>query len=128
MGDTMTEVAAGLGALAEAVSFLSYFNNLEDLRQRGEVMYPLAWMLLLALIAVLAGGAGRGDRHRRQEPAADVSQERRERPDPCGFRLRRASAPGARSVKVSEKSNEITAIPKLLDMLAIKGAIVTIDA
>ena len=48
----MTEVAAGLGALAEAVSFLSYFNNLEDLSQRGEVMYPLAWMLLLALIAV----------------------------------------------------------------------------
>ena len=31
-------------------------------------------------------------------------------------------------VKVSEKSNEITAIPKLLDMLMIKGCIVTIDA
>ena len=31
-------------------------------------------------------------------------------------------------VKVAEKSNEITAIPKLLDMLTIKGAIVTIDA
>jgi predicted transposase YbfD/YdcC len=31
-------------------------------------------------------------------------------------------------VKVAEKSNEITAIPKLLDMLAIEGAIVTIDA
>ena len=30
--------------------------------------------------------------------------------------------------KVSEKSNEITAIPKLLDMLEVKGAIVTIDA
>jgi len=29
---------------------------------------------------------------------------------------------------VSEKSNEITAIPKLLDMLTIKGCIVTIDA
>jgi predicted transposase YbfD/YdcC len=29
---------------------------------------------------------------------------------------------------VSEKSNEITAIPKLLDMLALDGAIVTIDA
>lgn len=33
---------------------------------------------------------------------------------------------GARAVK--EKSNEITAIPELLDLLAIKGAIVTIDA
>lgn len=31
-------------------------------------------------------------------------------------------------VKVAEKSNEIVAIPKLLDMLAIKDAIVTIDA
>ena len=31
-------------------------------------------------------------------------------------------------VKVAEKSNEIVAIPKLLDMLAIEGAVVTIDA
>jgi predicted transposase YbfD/YdcC len=31
-------------------------------------------------------------------------------------------------VKVTEKSNEIIAIPKLLNMLAIDGAIVTIDA
>ena len=31
-------------------------------------------------------------------------------------------------VKVAEKSNEIVAIPRLLDMLAIEGAVVTIDA
>jgi len=31
-------------------------------------------------------------------------------------------------IKVNEKSNEITAIPKLLEILAIKGCIVTIDA
>ena len=31
-------------------------------------------------------------------------------------------------VKVAEKSNEILAIPKLLDLLAIEGAIITIDA
>jgi predicted transposase YbfD/YdcC len=31
-------------------------------------------------------------------------------------------------VKVDEKSNEITAIPKLLDVLVIKGCLVTIDA
>ena len=30
--------------------------------------------------------------------------------------------------KVYEKSNEITAIPKLLDLLAIEGAIISIDA
>ena len=31
-------------------------------------------------------------------------------------------------VKVAEKANEIVAIPKLLDMLAVEGAIITIDA
>lgn len=31
-------------------------------------------------------------------------------------------------VKVADKSNEIVAIPRLLDMLAIEGAIVTVDA
>jgi predicted transposase YbfD/YdcC len=31
-------------------------------------------------------------------------------------------------VKVAEKSNEIAAIPKLLDLMAIEGAVVTIDA
>ncbi|WP_142785143.1 ISAs1 family transposase [Changchengzhania lutea] len=31
-------------------------------------------------------------------------------------------------VKVSEKSNEITAIPKLLELITVKGCVVTIDA
>ena len=31
-------------------------------------------------------------------------------------------------VKVAEKSNEITALPQLLEMLSLKGCIVTIDA
>src|SRR5580704_11454243 len=31
-------------------------------------------------------------------------------------------------VKVADKANEIVAIPKLLDMLAIEGVVVTIDA
>ncbi len=30
--------------------------------------------------------------------------------------------------KVADKSNEIVAIPRLLDLLAIKGATLTIDA
>jgi len=34
--------------------------------------------------------------------------------------------PGQR--KVDEKSNEITAIPELLKMLALSGSIITIDA
>src|SRR3984893_1634903 len=32
------------------------------------------------------------------------------------------------AIKVGEKTNEIVAIPALLDMMAIEGAIVTIDA
>ena len=31
-------------------------------------------------------------------------------------------------MKVNEKSNEIVAIPALLDMMSIEGAVVTIDA
>ena len=31
-------------------------------------------------------------------------------------------------MKVNEKSNEIVAIPTLLDMMSIEGAVVTIDA
>jgi predicted transposase YbfD/YdcC len=31
-------------------------------------------------------------------------------------------------IQVNDKSNEITAIPKLLELLDIKGATVTIDA
>jgi predicted transposase YbfD/YdcC len=40
----------------------------------------------------------------------------------------KASPPRARKIKVAKKSNEIVAIPKLLDLLAVKSAIVRIDA
>ena len=43
------------GALAEAVVFLRYFEDLPDPRQRGKVIYPLDEVLLLCLLAVLAG-------------------------------------------------------------------------
>ena len=42
-------------ALFEAVVFLNHFNDLPDPRQRGKVTYPLDEVLLLALLAVLAG-------------------------------------------------------------------------
>jgi hypothetical protein len=51
----MDDVAAEGGALAETVVFLSYFKDLPDPRQAGKVMYPLAEVLLLFLLAVLAG-------------------------------------------------------------------------
>ena len=43
------------GALAESVVFLRHFSDLPDPRQRGKAMYWLDEILLLCLLAVLAG-------------------------------------------------------------------------
>jgi len=51
----MDTMADGGGAVAETVVFLSHFGDLPDPRQRGKVVYPLAEVLLLCLLAVLAG-------------------------------------------------------------------------
>ena len=181
------------GAVYEAVVFLSYFKDLPDARQVGKIKYPLDEILLLCLLAVMAGSETVTDiarfgrlklallkRLRRFEdgtPAHDhlgdilatLDAEAFER---CfvawvaaqtgipagvvaldGKTARRSgsktsknkkkdlagpihvvSAFAARQrlvlgqVKVEEKSNEIVAIPKLLRMLEIEGAVVTIDA
>jgi hypothetical protein len=42
-------------AIAETTSFLHYFSGLPDHRQAGKVDYPLPEVLLLILLAVLAG-------------------------------------------------------------------------
>src|SRR3954470_4540948 len=42
-------------AFEETVVFLSYFKDLADPRQRGKISYPLDEILLLCLLAVLAG-------------------------------------------------------------------------
>ena len=47
--------AEDLGEIFEATVFLSYFNDLPDARQPGKVVYPLDEVLLLALLATLAG-------------------------------------------------------------------------
>jgi predicted transposase YbfD/YdcC len=179
--DEATGDSAGYG---EAVVFLAYFEDLPDPRQPGKVMYPLREVLLLCLVAVLAGAetivdiARFGDKKlaflRRFLPfaqgtpahdhlgdiLASVEAEAFQR---CfvawaasftgvpgeviavdGKTLRRSkgakaavhmvSAFAARQrlslgqVKVADKANEIVAIPKLLAMLVIEGAIVTIDA
>ena len=50
------EAAVGeFGALGEAVVFLNHFKDLPDPRQAGKVIYPLDEVLLLCLLAVLAG-------------------------------------------------------------------------
>jgi hypothetical protein len=46
---------AKCGAFEEAVVFLSHFKDLPDHRQVGKVMYPLDEVLLLSLLALLAG-------------------------------------------------------------------------
>src|SRR5258707_7086607 len=44
-----------LAEIAETTSFLHYFSGLPDHRQAGKVDYPLPEVLLLILLAVLAG-------------------------------------------------------------------------
>jgi len=178
------------GAIGEGVVFLKYFDDLPDPRQVGKVMYPLDEILLLCLLAVLAGaetftdiarfGAKKLDLLRRFLPfrngtpahdhlgdifavldaeafqrcfvgwvaartgiAAEViaidGKTVRRSGDKKGKKGAKAaihmvSAFAARQrlvlgqVKVADKSNEIVAIPKLLEMMAIEGAVVTIDA
>ena len=175
------------GALVESIVFLDHFKDLRDPRQLIKVIYPLDEILLLSLLAVLAGaetftgiaqfGKDKLDLLRRLRPFANGAPDHdrlgevfaaldAEQFQNCfvnwvaamtgipagviaidGKTVRRShhkkngkaaihmvSAFAARQrlvlgqVKVAEKSNEIAAIPRLLDMLAIEGAIVTIDA
>jgi hypothetical protein len=160
---------------------------LPDPRQRGKVVYPLDEVLVLALLAVLAGaetfvdiarfGAKKLALLRRFRPfrdgtpshdhlgdifaavdaeafqrcfvawvaslvgtpaeviAIDGKTSRRSGQKTSGkapihmvaaFAVRQRLVLG--QVKVAEKSNEIVAIPKLLDLMALEGAVVTIDA
>jgi len=181
------QAATDLAALGETVVFLDYFKALPDRRQRCKVVYPLDEVLLLALLAVLAGADGFTDIARfgvkklellrRFRPFADGTPPHDTLGDifasldPHAFQrcfvgwvaaltktpaeiiaidgktLRRSyqkkgakdpihmvTAFAARQrlalaqVKVSEKSNEIVAIPALLDMMEIEGAVITIDA
>ncbi len=182
----MDDVATDGAVFAEAVVFLGHFKDLQDPRQQGKVSYPLDEVLLLCLLAVLAGaecfteialfGVKKLALLRRFRPfkdgtpahdhlgdilaALDAGQFQR-----CfvawvatltgvpaeviaidGKTVRRSGCKGGKAavhmvsafaarqrlvlgqIKVAEKSNEIIAIPRLLDMLAIEGAVVTIDA
>jgi hypothetical protein len=49
------ETAGGFAAHGEALVFLGCFADFPDRRQRGKVIYPLDEVLLLCLLAVLAG-------------------------------------------------------------------------
>src|SRR6266849_5712396 len=171
----MAQAGLEFGAICEATVFLGYFKDLSDPRQHGKVIYPLAEVLLLCLLAVLGGAdtfvdiARFGEKKinllRRFRPFRDGTPSHDHLGDifatldagqfqrcfvawvaaltgtPAdviaidGKTLRRSyqkkgskapihmvSAFAARQrlvlgqVKVAEKSNEIIAIPKLLDM------------
>jgi predicted transposase YbfD/YdcC len=182
----MAGLAAAYDAFDEAIVFLEHFRDLPDPRQRGKVMYPLDEVLLLSLLAVLAGAetfvdiARFGDKKlellRRfrafadgtpshdhlgdifatldaeafqrcfvawvtaltgapvEVIAIDGKTSRRSYQQKGKSPIHMVSAFAVRQrlvmgqVKVADKSNEIVAIPKLLDMMAIEGAVVTIDA
>jgi len=174
-------------ALAETTVFLQYFRDMPDCRQAGKVTYPLDEILLLCLLAVLAGSeafteiARFGEKKlallRRFRPfkdgtpahdhlgdifatldagafqrcfvawAAALTKTPAEVIAIDGKSLRRSyqkkgskapihmvSAFAARQrlvmaqTAVAEKSNEIVAIPALLDMMEIEGAVISIDA
>src|SRR5271167_3691452 len=53
--NSMDAATCDAEAVAEAVVFLSYFSGLPDRRQFAKVKYPLAEVLLLCLLAVIAG-------------------------------------------------------------------------
>jgi predicted transposase YbfD/YdcC len=183
----MYSTTPGFEALDETIVFLSFFKDLHDPRQPGKVSYPLDEILLLCLLAVLAGaetitdiavlGVKKRDLLRRFRPfhdgtpthdhlgdilaaldaeqfqhcfaawvaaitgmpegviAIDGKTSRRSGSKSKGkaaihmvsaFAAHRQLVLG--QVKVADKSNEIIAIPKLLDLLTVEGAIVTIDA
>lgn len=174
-------------AVLESVVFLDCFSDLPGPRQLAKVVYPLGEILLLVLLATLAGaetftamaefGKAKIDLLRRLKPFANGTPEHdrigtvfaaldAERFQQCfvnwvaaltgistdviaidgktsrGSRKRSegqkpihmVSAFSAKQrlvlgqIKVDGKSNEITAIPKFLEMLDIEGAIITIDA
>ena len=51
----MESSADEIGALCETAVFLGYFKDLPDARQSGKVKYQLGEILLLCLLAIVAG-------------------------------------------------------------------------
>jgi len=87
----MEDGACDAGALAETVVFLSHFDELPDDRQAAKVRYPLDEVLLLCLLAVIAGAEAITDRPplspltpRPAHPGPGRASRRRPRPAGTG--------------------------------------------
>ena len=112
--------------------FRPYVNGTPSHDHLGDIFATLdarAFQLcFVAWVAALTNTARRGHCGRRQDLAALLSEQSLE----GGHHMVSAFAARQRivlgQVKVNEKSNEIVAIPALLDMMSIEGAVVTIDA
>lgn len=174
-------------AFDQVVEWLEHFEALDDPRQAGKVWYPLDEVLLLCLVATLAGAESwveiaefgkkkiallrRFRAFEKGTPSHDQLGDLfavldAEQFQSCfiawvgsltglgpdivaidGKTLRRSYQEGGAKApihmisawssrqrlvlgqtKVADKSNEITAIPDLLDLLTVKGSTVTIDA
>ena len=65
----MDDTSVDCAAFHESVVFLGHFKNLDDPRQQGKISYPLDEILLLCLLAVLAGAETMVDIALRRPPA-----------------------------------------------------------
>src|SRR3974390_2230225 len=68
----MGQPAEDRDAMGEAVAFLGHFKDLPDPRQLAKITYPLEEVLLLCLLAVLAGAEGFCDIARFGETKGDI--------------------------------------------------------
>jgi hypothetical protein len=68
----MDDVGAACAAFVETTVFLRHFKDMPDQRQPGKVMYPLDEILLLSLLAVLAGAEAFADIARFGEKKIDL--------------------------------------------------------
>lgn len=68
----MTGAGADFGSIAEATVFLDPFKSLPDPRQPGKVVYRLDEVLLVSLLAVLAGAENFTDIARFGEKKLDL--------------------------------------------------------
>ncbi|WP_032295788.1 ISAs1 family transposase, partial [Escherichia coli] len=96
----------------ELKKLMEHISIIPDYRQAWKVEHKLSDILLLTICAVISGAEGWEDIEDFGETHLDSTMH--------------SLVLG--QIKTDEKSNEITAIPELLNMMDIKGKIITTDA